>query len=215
MDALKIIGALLTYPSPELLEALPDFCATLDRERGLSARARAGLMRLMEDMAVVDPLEAQENYVGLFDRVRSLSLHLFEHVHGDSRDRGTAMVDLLSLYRQHGLELASNELPDFLPAFLEFLSGRPEAEARAMLKDVAHILTAIHGRLAARKSPYAATFAALLEFSGADLDDLPGAIEEPPEDIDREWAEAPVTFGPDVTAGCAKAEDMVKRMNAR
>ena len=71
----------------------------------------------------------QERYVLLFDRTRSLSLHLFEHVYGESRDRGQAMVDLKQLYEQHGLFMSSSELPDYLPLFLEFLSAVPETQS--------------------------------------------------------------------------------------
>ena len=103
----------------------------------------------------------QERYVDQFDRTRSLSLHLFEHVHGESRDRGQAMIDLKSLYEQNGLYLSAAELPDFVPAFLEFLSTRPLAQARALLSQTAHILTALAERLQKRHSPYAAIFQAL------------------------------------------------------
>lgn len=68
----------------------------------------------------MDPLDARAQYSELFDRGRATSLLLFEHVHGESRDRGRAMVDLLAQYEQHGLQLNSRELPDHLPLYLEY-----------------------------------------------------------------------------------------------
>ena len=59
---------------------------------------------------------------------RRLSLHLFEHVHGESRDRGQAMVDLKAMYENAGL-FVTRELPDYVPLLLEFLSTQPRPEA--------------------------------------------------------------------------------------
>ena len=130
----------------------------IDEENLLPADIRRQLDALIDEIATGDLYDLQERYVELFDRTRSLSLHLFEHVHGESRDRGQAMIDLKSLYEQNGLFLGAAELPDYLPAFLEFLSTRPLAEARTLLGQPAHILTALAERLHKRHSPYAAVF---------------------------------------------------------
>ena len=126
---LKVLSALLSYPTAELQAAVPEMRAALDREARLPQRNRDRLDRILDEIATGDLYDLQERYVLLFDRTRSLSLHLFEHVHGESRDRGQAMVDLKSLYERHGLLMSSSELPDHLPLFLEFLSTIPEAEA--------------------------------------------------------------------------------------
>jgi nitrate reductase delta subunit len=170
-------------------------------------------------------MDLQAAYVGLFDRVRTLSLHLFEHVHGESRDRGQAMVDLVKLYQRHGLDVTAKELPDYLPLFLEFLSIVPPAEARDLLGEAAHIFPAIGGRLARRESPYAAVFTALAELAGGSVGTGPDVDEpdtESPEAIDRAWEEAAVTFGTESTPenqtrdqGCGRAADMVARMNVK
>ena len=152
-----------------------------------------------------DLMDAQEAYGLLFDRGRSLSLHLFEHVHGESRDRGQAMVDLLDVYRSNGFELDAPELPDYLPLFLEYLAGRPELEAREWLADVAHILGRIAFRLEERDQEgqrYAVLLKALLVIAGASdqLAEARSALagerqdDHTPEAIDREWEEAAVTF---------------------
>ena len=154
-------------------------------------------------MASGDLLELQERYVALFDRGRRTSLDLFEHVHGDSRDRGQAMVDLKAVYARAGYAFAARELPDHLPAVLEFLAWRPAAEAKEMLGDCAHILRAIGETLVANGSRYGVVFAALLAMVGE-----PGLSAEPPKStareksIDEEWIEEPVVFGPAAAPGC-------------
>src|SRR5208282_6135006 len=100
------------------------------------------------------------------------SLHLFEHLHGDSRDRGEAMVDLKRIYERAGFDLSARELPDYLPVVLEYLSCRDLAEARLMLADCAHILTTIGRSLVARRSRYAAVLQALIIIAGADRIDV-------------------------------------------
>jgi nitrate reductase delta subunit len=147
----KALSALLSYPTPELQVAVAEMRAALDQEARLPQRNRERLDRILEEIAVGDLYDLQERYVLLFDRTRSLSLHLFEHVHGESRDRGQAMVDLAALYERHGLAMSSSELPDHLPLFLEFLSAIPETEACALLGDTSHVLEAIRQRLKKRK----------------------------------------------------------------
>jgi nitrate reductase delta subunit len=216
---LKALSALLSYPTPALAEAVPEIRSALAGE-GALARARvAALGPLLERLGDRDTFAAEEAYVGLFDRSRLLSLHLFEHVHGDSRDRGQAMVDLLRLYESAGYFVDADELPDYLPLFLEFLSLRPAAEARASLGDVSHILAAMHRRLAGRDPAYAAVLAALLALAGEPVaDDACDAVDDGPEALDRAWEEVPVTFGPEAggrQASCGKVEGMLERMRVQ
>ena len=101
----KVLSALISYPSVELQAAAPDMRAALRDEGIISGRAQRALNLLIDEIASGDLLDLQERYVDLFDRGRSLSLHLFEHVHGESRDRGQAMVDLQALYEKSGLTI--------------------------------------------------------------------------------------------------------------
>ncbi len=200
----KALAALLSYPSEDLVAALPEIRAILEADRALPRSVRADLGRLVDDLAGADLLDAQERYVALFDRGRATSLHLFEHVHGESRDRGQAMVDLKEVYGRAGLRLAGNELPDYLPALLEFLGLQPPEVAEAMLGDCAHLVRKVGEAVASRGSRYGAVFAAALALvreKGLD----PKAA--PPEDkpLDEEWAEAPVIFGPAAGAACGVA----------
>ena len=109
------------------------------------------------------------------------------------------MVDLKSRYAARGLHLVANELPDYLPAFLEYLSLLPRPEAREMLADCAHILGAVGSRLAKRRSPYGAVFLALLALSGEKVSWMPVGDDEireedDPATLDRLWQEEPA-FG--------------------
>ncbi len=199
---LKVISLLLSYPSEELQAAARELKAVLAVD-GVGAREQKLLGRLADDIAGLDLYEAQERYVYLFDRTRSLSLHLFEHVHGESRDRGQAMVDLKAMYKGAGFDIDAKELPDYLPLFLEFLSTRAEDEAAELLAQTAHIATALKERLKKRGSVYVNAFG-VLEALGqgrpdaALLHELLNAPEDDPDDLealDRVWEEEAVTFG--------------------
>jgi nitrate reductase delta subunit len=217
---LKALSALLTYPSAELQEAAPDIAATLGREGLLDAGALEALRPLLTDVAERDLFDLQERFVQLFDRSRSLSLNLFEHLHGESRERGQAMVDLLETYRAAGFEPVGPELPDHLPMLLEYLSTRPLAEAREVLADAGHILAALADRLGRRQSPYAAVLAGLGNLAAAPPDaelvaEIAAAPEEDPEDLaalDAAWEETAVTVGPDPNAGCPASREILARM---
>src|SRR4249919_4203821 len=161
----KALSLLLSYPSAELQQAVGELRAAIEMEGLVPAVVRRQLDDLLNDIASGDLYDLQERYVLLFDRTRSLSLHLFEHVHGESRDRGQAMVDLLTMYEERGLAAVKNELPDFLPLFLEFLATLPQAKACELLAQPAHILAAMAERLRKRRTPYEAVFRALTALS--------------------------------------------------
>jgi nitrate reductase molybdenum cofactor assembly chaperone NarJ/NarW len=217
---LKAMSVLLDYPTAELQAATGDIAAVLATEGHVPRPALQALRPLLDGIATADLYDLEERYVALFDRSRTLSLDLFEHVHGESRDRGGAMVDLLETYRADGYEPRGDVLPDHLPVLLEYLSIRPEAEARAMLAECAHILEALHQRLQRRETPYAAIFAALVAFAGARPNaaavEALGVPEEDPDDLaalDAVWEEAAVTFGPDPNAGCPATREMLARID--
>ncbi|MEC5408031.1 nitrate reductase molybdenum cofactor assembly chaperone [Paraburkholderia sp. MPAMCS5] len=201
-----VLGALLGYPDEPLLDALPEAQQLLRGERGLTRDARAGLDQFIGYCAERDLFTLQENYVALFDRGRATSLYLFEHVHGESRDRGQAMVDLLRMYEEYGLHLHAGELPDYLPVFLEYLSRLPVAQARGLLAETGEILQSITAQLAKRGSPYSFVVGALLPLAGIGKGDVqvPGTLNEddaqsPPSAadyraLDAAWADEPVRF---------------------
>ena len=196
MSTLKLLAVVLGYPSADLVAALPELARRFGEDASLRPGTQDALAGLLAELKRGDLLDLQERYVAQFDTGRSTSLHLFEHVHGDSRDRGQAMVDLKAMYHRAGFELATNELPDFLPAVLEYLSTRPADEVHEVLDDCVHILRAVGERLLDGGSPYAAAFSALLDLHGETplvAGRTTGAAGRP---LDDDWQEAPVEFGP-------------------
>lgn len=190
--SLRVLSRLLTYPDAELRGLLPEMRNVLRAEGAFPAARLAELEALIDTLAAADPLDAEAAYVQLFDRGRTASLHLFEHVHGESRDRGPAMIDLAQTYDRAGLYLAPGELPDYLPVVLEFVSTQPTREARAFLGEMAHLLNALFGALQQRASGYASVIGALLELAGEKAQPVELGPEEP---LDATWSEPPAFDG--------------------
>ncbi len=221
MKTFKALSLLLTYPSAALQEAIPGIEAALRDDGLLGPKRMQMLAPLLTKLHERDLYDLQERYVLLFDRSRTLSLNLFEHIHGEGRDRGGAMVDLIEMYRNGGFDLVGSELPDHLPVLLEFLSTRPLADAREILTDAGHILVALGERLTRRDTPYAAVLEALVAIAEADpaseeVETLLALQDDDPEDLaalDAVWSEAQVTFGPDPDAGCPVSRDLLARMD--
>lgn len=201
--SLKVISLLLSYPTTALQGAGEEIARALASDRLVGDRQKSALEELAADIAGRDIYDAQERYVLLFDRTRALSLHLFEHVHGESRDRGQAMVDLMKMYDDHGFEVDARELPDYLPMFLEFLSVLPAEEVRELLNQTLHITSALGERLKKRGSVYANAFGVLEDIAKSEPDrellrELLDQPEDDPDDLealDRIWQEEVVTFG--------------------
>ncbi len=198
--SLRVLAALLAYPDARMLGCIPEMRDLLTAEAAVSPSRRAEIDALMDTLQCADPLEAEAAYVELFDRGRATSLHLFEHVHGDSRDRGPAMIDLGETYAKAGLILAPGELPDYLPALLEFASTQPPREARDFLGEIVHILNVIFGALRKRDSAYASVVGALIELAGGKAQPVEPAADET---LDESWAE-PVVFDGCSAKGQAK-----------
>lgn len=221
MRTFKALSALLSYPSADLQAAIPEIRKVLAKEGILTEAQRTALEPLQTHLARSDLIAAQEEYVRLFDRSRSVSLNLFEHIHGDSRDRGGAMVDLMETYRAGGFELIATELPDHLPVLLEFLSTQTAGEARAILADAGEVIAVLSARLGSRDTPYAAVLSALAALGDGDVrsEFATALLAEPNDDpddlaaLDAAWEETEVTFGPDPNAGCPLSRDMLSRMD--
>ena len=219
----RALSRLLSYPSLELQADALMLVEAIAGEGLIPAKIVNSLGRLADRLQSKDIYKLQAEYTDLFDRSRTLSLHLYEHVHGESRERGPAMVGLVELYKAHGLEMDINDLPDHLPVFLEFLSVIDDTKASSLIGEAAHVIEAIGERLHKRQSPYRAIFGAMTALSDrpadqAALADLLAMPEDDPEDfeaLDRNWEEEAVTFGPGTPSdGCPKAAAMVAGMQA-
>ena len=203
MSVLKLIGVLLDYPREELWQHGEELLEACD-DPALSPARRRQLQTFVRDLLATDPLDAQDRWLATFDRGRSMSLLVFEHIHGESRDRGQAMVDLIDAYRKNGFELDARELPDYLPLLLEYLSHRPQAEAKDWLHHIGHIAGMLAARAAERQLPHAVLLEILVE-AGEGKVNLAvlrqRASEEVRDDtveaMDRLWEEEAVRFGAD------------------
>lgn len=213
MKLLKVISLLLDYPSHELfVDDTLEQCKTIVMgSRLISPDVRAEIASLIDELLQLGEMEAGARYDSLFERGRSLSLWLFEHVHGESRDRGQAMVDLMAQYEQAGFDIDAKELPDYLPMYLEFLAYQGAnsddenyAQIRQDIADVSHILAVLAGRLTDKNSGYVSVFKALLQIAGEPLsviDDELAKIrkanvpaDDTTEAIDHAWEEEMVDF---------------------
>jgi nitrate reductase molybdenum cofactor assembly chaperone NarJ/NarW len=211
MMTLRMLSRLLDYPDEALFAHHSELIAALDAAEELDLPQRAGLQQFIQQLCARPLLDAQADYCALFDRGRATSLLLFEHVHGESRDRGQAMVDLLAHYRAAGLELDSRELPDYLPLYLEYLACQNDEAARQGLEDIVPILALLAARLEARQSPYADLFTLLLTLAGSAAD--PAALrpqvakearDDTPAALDAVWEEEQIKFLGE--QGCVSAQ---------
>ena len=215
---LRILSTLLRYPDEAVKRVAPALLAAMERDAILTPKQRGTLQPLIDGLIRDDLLDLQERYVALFDRGRALSLHLFEHVHGESRDRGQAMVDLRTRYEAQGLEISARELPDYLPLFLEYLSVLPAEQALAELAQPGVIIGALAERLEQKATPYAAPMRLLADLVGADGEPLLISPVDDPDDLaalDALWEEEQVRFDAPAALGAAPACPQASAMVAR
>jgi len=202
VQILKVISRLMGYPTQELITHGEELNTVIAASREISPDMRGRLQQLVTELCDQELMDVQEQYGQLFDRGRSLSLLLFEHVHGESRDRGQAMVDLMALYEAKGFSIGVQELPDYIPLYLEFLAQGEELDAREGLADVHHILALLSARLQERSSTYHHLFDALLMIAGVkpDLQSMREKVaseerDDTPQALDKVWEEEAITFG--------------------
>jgi len=224
MKSLHLFSLLLSYPTQDLQAVCSEIRDRLSADKSLPPDTAKRLHPLLTRLAASDFYDAQEAYVELFDRGRAHSLHLFEHVHGESRDRGQAMVDLRQRYLDAGLEPQGNELPDYLPLFLDYCSTLPDPLARETLAEPGVVLIALAARLAEKQSDYSALFELLCDIAGLEMDEeaansLPPAEDpETLEELDAQWEEEEIRFtadaAPDPNAACPQVSAILDRMRA-
>lgn len=222
MRSLRVLARLLDYPTEELQDASGELIEILNAERRLGAALKSSLMEWCQRLQEGDLLELQAEYVAMFDKGRATSLLLFEHVHGESRDRGQAMVDLMAEYSAAGFELDARELPDHLPVFLEYLSMCDDAEIGRWLGEIRHILALLTARLEERGADHALVPLSLLALIGAEgdveehrLQVKKEAPDNTPEALDAVWEEEAVRFSATSDEDCALQSAEGRRLAER
>ncbi|MFV0289723.1 MAG: nitrate reductase molybdenum cofactor assembly chaperone [Mangrovibacterium sp.] len=152
----KILSLLLDYPSAELHKALPETRSIVQHDNYLNHEQCDAFQSFLDQVQPLSLSDWQMQYVQLFDFASNGNLYLFDHVYGDSRERGQAMVDLTEMYVQSGFEHNRAELPDYLPLFLEYLSLLNDRhEVEKLLKEIAHILENMKNALSKKETAYA------------------------------------------------------------
>jgi len=219
MMILKVISRLLDYPTEALFSASTELVQVV-KNAEVSDQNKRTLIEFIESLSKKDLYDAQERYDLLFDRGRSLSLLLFEHVHGESRDRGQAMVDLINVYRSKGFEVDSSQLPDYIPLYLEFLSEQETDYTEEWLGDICHLMTMLSERLIERECDYSVLFDSLIELSGIEVnrEEVAAAVKKEERDdtieaIDKEWEDKEIKFDDPVQAGeqCPSASSGIQK----
>jgi len=209
MLILKVISRLLDYPTAAMFDAADEMIEVVNSSKLVGFKNRILLVTFIHELTSRDLYDAQESYDLLFDRGRALSLLLFEHVHGESRDRGQAMVDLINVYKSKGFENNSEHLPDYIPLYLEFLSEQDPAYAQEWLGDICHLLTMLSERLIERNCYYSVVFDSMIDISGIEVDrkEIAEAVSKEERDdtveaIDREWEDKEIKFDDPAMADC-------------
>ncbi len=221
MRSFRVLSHLLTYPEADMLAHMSELKTAIREEGLLKGKALKNLVRFMDELAATDLMEAQETYVELFDRGRAHCLHLFEHVHGESRFRGQAMIELADRYAQKGLAIGTGELPDYLPLMLEFISISGAEEGLVLLAQAAPVIATIGEKLKRQKSGYASVLEAIVALSGANLNkaEIQKAADAALPDIksldelDAEWKEPEAFTGAPDCGTCAPGETPIHQTN--
>ena len=217
---LKVISRLLDYPTAALFSAADEMIEIVKDTNMISQQNKLGLIDFIQQLTTRDLYDAQESYDLLFDRGRALSLLLFEHVHGESRDRGQAMVDLMGVYKSNGFENNSEQLPDYIPLYLEFLSEQEATFAQEWLGDICHLMTMLSERLIDRECYYSCLFDSLIDISGVEVsrEEIAEAVSKEARDdtveaIDKEWEDKEIKFDDPVANDCS-SNGLLKSKNA-
>lgn len=190
----KALSVLLSYPQEAWVSQIGHIAQKLNE----NPQAQALAAPLISHLSSNDLITLQENYVLTFDRNPAHALHMFEHIHGEEKTRGQALIDLQNEYQRFGFMHHAQELPDYLPLFLEFLALIPTHDAHKLLDEAIHVIAHIGNKLKSIGSPYSGLFDLLQKLSTVKAQKL---SEAPVHTMD----EALVTFSPDYGAAQALA----------
>lgn len=151
----KALSLLLDYPSEALQQSLSSLYDRLCLEAYLDLDSLNDIREFILYVQSLSLTEWQEQYVTLFDYAKGTNLYLFDHVYGSSRERGQAMVDLKNMYQESGFLSCDDELPDYLPLFLEFAAIQSSnTDAERLLTEVVHVLENMEKAITRQQTPY-------------------------------------------------------------
>lgn len=167
----KILSLFISYPDKDLQDFLYEGIGELRKEGLLGEDIIENLDEFATHFTKEDIIDWQAHYVNLFDTSRKTSLYIFEHLKGDSKDRGSAMTDLMDFYKENGLVLSERELPDYLPVFLEFLSELDREKASELLSQPVNVIGRICSALKENGNIYRHVLEAVLSLSAVSPDD--------------------------------------------
>lgn len=156
MQIYKLLSVLLEYPDQELVDHLPEILEKLAQCVDVDDAEQKALSEFIDHLAGKSLTELQQDYVQTFDMMAEHSLHLTHHLFGDDKNRGPALIDLGELFKDYGVEVVTNELPDYLPLILEFAAYLDDNEAMVFLSDANKVLKVLADNLQKAGSPYAA-----------------------------------------------------------
>jgi nitrate reductase delta subunit len=155
MQHYTLLSRLLDYPDGDLMKSLTEISDAIRNSGDITGEERETLLGFTAWLAMHDTIAIQEVYVQTFDMTPEHDLHLTHHLFGEDNDRGPALIDLSEHYKLAGLEANEQELPDYLPLILEYLSVLDEVRAQAFLADAGKVLKVLAENLEKAGSPYA------------------------------------------------------------
>lgn len=162
----KLLAALLDYPTTLTIQIVNELHELLQSCQLFDEKSKDDIIKFASLHKNNNLLEWQQEYSSIFDITPITSLYLFEHIYGDSRKRGIAMSSLLETYAGYGLEISNQELPDYLPVFLDFISYiEDQNEALSYLADINEILKSIYEALIKCGSNYTLLLQCLITLS--------------------------------------------------
>ncbi|MFE6924664.1 nitrate reductase molybdenum cofactor assembly chaperone [Nocardia sp. NPDC057663] len=155
----RLAALLLDYPGEKTLALLDQMSAAAAE---LPAEVRAHFDAVLAYLRDTPSIEVAQSYVETFDMRRRASLHLTFYAYGDTRKRGMALLRFKHAYRQAGVELGDEELPDHLPVLLEFAATVDPIGGERLLGEHVPVMELLRLSLGDNNSPYSGVLAAVL-----------------------------------------------------
>jgi len=157
---LRLLSLLLDYPDEQLLAGQDEIAEAL---AGLQPSPRRdALAKFVTWLYETDRFTIETEYVASFDFSKRTTLYLSFYTYGDRRQRGMAMLALKERFAAAGLPFIDGNLPDYLPALLEFAALAPPEDGEELLRQLRAGIEIVRAGLHRAGSPYALLLDALV-----------------------------------------------------